>query len=128
MDLAPGDAARLGKLGIIAAMQPTHCTSDMRWAGARLGPERLKGAYAWRDVLESGALLSSGSDFPVEPSNPLFGLHAAVTRQDRSGTQFAGEVMSLEEAIRSFTIAGARASFTEEVLGSIEPGKHASRC
>ncbi len=123
--LAPGDAARIGRLGIIAAMQPTHCTSDMRWAGKRLGPERVKGAYAWRDVMESGALLSSGSDFPVEPSSPFYGLHAAVTRQDRSGTRFDGEPMSLEEAIRSFTIAGARASYTEELLGSIEPGKHA---
>jgi predicted amidohydrolase YtcJ len=123
--LAPGDAARIGKLGIIAAMQPTHCTSDMRWAGDRLGPERVRGAYAWRDVMEAGALLSSGSDFPVEPSNPFYGLHAAVTRQDRSGRQFDGETMSLEEAIRSFTIACARASYTEELLGSIEPGKHA---
>jgi predicted amidohydrolase YtcJ len=73
--------------------------------------------------MRGGALLASGSDFPVEPPDPLFGIHAAVTRQDRSGEQYGGDPLSLEEAIRSFTIAGARASFTEQILGSIEPGK-----
>lgn len=127
--LAPADIARIGKLGIVASMQPTHCTSDMRWAEKRLGPERAAGAYAWRKVMDSGALVASGSDFPVESHNPFFGLHAAVTRQDKEGFPEggwrSGERMTLEEALRSFTIAGAKASFTEKDLGSIEPGKHA---
>src|SRR5438132_3088853 len=83
--VAPSDFPRLAKSGIIASMQPTHATSDMYWAETRIGPERIKGAYAWRTVLDSGARLALGSDFPVEAVNPFFGIYAAVTRQDQKG-------------------------------------------
>ena len=82
--VAPPDFARTARDGIIASMQPTHATSDMPWAEARVGPERIKGAYAWRTVLNSGARLALGSDFPVEEVNPFFGIYSAVTRQDQS--------------------------------------------
>src|SRR5437867_7540775 len=81
--VAPSDFPRVGRDGIIASMQPTHATSDMYWAEDRVGPERIKGAYAWRTVLNSGARLALGSDFPVEAVNPFFGIYAAVTRQDQ---------------------------------------------
>ena len=83
--LAPADIPRFARLGVVPSMQPTHCTSDMRWAGERLGPERLAGAYAWRSVLDSGAYLAGGSDFPVEDANPFHGIHAAVTRRAARG-------------------------------------------
>jgi predicted amidohydrolase YtcJ len=127
--LSPGDAETIGASGIIAVMQPIHCTSDMAWAESRLGPERAALAYAWRKILAAGAVLASGSDFPVESPDPFWGLHAAVTRQDRKGHPAGGwhseQRMTLEEALRSFTLAGARASFNETVLGSIEKGKFA---
>ncbi|MFH1437972.1 MAG: amidohydrolase [Pseudomonadota bacterium] len=123
------DIKRIGKLGVVAAMQPIHCTSDMKWAQDRLGPERSNYAYAWRKVLESGALLCSGTDFPVESHNPFPGLHAAVTRQASSGFPEGGwhpeNAMTLEEAIESYTLSGAKASFNEKILGSIEEGKFA---
>ena len=83
--LAPADIPRFARLGVVPSMQPTHCTSDMRWAEDRLGPERLEGAYAWRSVLDSGAYIAGGSDFPVEDANPFHGIHAAVTRRPFEG-------------------------------------------
>ena len=88
--VAPDDFARIARLGIIASMQPTHATSDMPWAEERLGAERIRGAYAWRTVLNSGARLALGSDFPVEDVNPFFGLYSAVTRQDQTGNPPGG--------------------------------------
>jgi predicted amidohydrolase YtcJ len=123
------DIPKIGKLGIIASMQPIHCTSDMGWAGERLGPERAKFAYAWRKIIDSGAILASGSDAPVESPNPFWGIYAAVTRQDRTGRPPGGwypeNRMTLDEAVKSFTHMGARASFSESLLGSIEKGKFA---
>ena len=87
--LAPADIPRFARLGVVPSMQPTHCTSDMRWAGERLGPERLAGAYAWRSVLDSGAYVAGGSDFPVEDANPFHGIHAAVTRAPARGRRSA---------------------------------------
>jgi predicted amidohydrolase YtcJ len=109
-------------------MQPTHCTSDMRWAGERLGPERLAGAYAWRSILDSGAYIAGGSDFPVEDANPFHGLHAAVTRRPREGDDppwQPAQRMTREEAVRSFTIWNARSIGREADQGSLEPGKRA---
>jgi len=121
------DIPRIGRLGVIASMQPTHATSDMRWAEDRLGPVRIEGAYAGRKMMAGGAAIAAGSDFPVEPPDPLFGIHAALTREDRTGSPRGGwrpgERMTIDEALRSFTIEGARASFTEAILGSIEAGK-----
>jgi len=124
--LAPGDAARFAKLGVIASMQPTHATSDMPWAEARLGPARLAGAYAWRTLLKTGARLAGGSDFPVESEEPLLGIYAAVTRQDLSGKPPGGwrreEALTRAEALRLFTADNAYAEFAEKRRGRIEPG------
>jgi predicted amidohydrolase YtcJ len=125
--VAPGDFARTARLGVIASMQPTHATSDMPWAEDRVGPERIKGAYAWRTVLDSGARLALGSDFPVEDVNPFFGIYSAVTRQDQKGQPAAGwypnQRLTLAEALRGFTLDAAYAAFEEDSRGTIEPGK-----
>ncbi|HEX2121182.1 MAG TPA: amidohydrolase, partial [Thermoanaerobaculia bacterium] len=125
--ISPPDIPRLVAGGIIASMQPTHATSDMNWAEARLGPERAKGAYAWRTVLNAGGRLALGSDFPVEDVNPFFGIYSAVTRQDHSGQPAGGwmpqERLTLAEAIRGFTLDAAYAAFEETSRGTIEPGK-----
>lgn len=125
--VAPEDFSRLVARGIIASMQPTHATSDMYWAEARVGPERVKGAYAWRTILNTGGRLALGSDFPVEEVNPFFGLYAAVTRQDQKGWPEGGwmpsQRLTLAEAIRGFTLDAAYAAFEEKSRGTIEPGK-----
>jgi len=123
------DIPRFAKLGIIAAVQATHATSDMNMAEDRIGPERIKGGYAWRRLLDSGAVLANGSDFPVELANPWHGLYAAVTRQDRTGEPeggwYADQALTRAEALHSFTLAAAYAAHQEERLGSLEPGKWA---
>ena len=126
--LAPADIPRFARLGVVPSMQPTHCTSDMRWAEDRLGPERLEGAYAWRSVLDSGAYIAGGSDFPVEDANPLHGIHAAVTRRPREGADPGWQPrqrMTREEAVRSFTTWNARSIGREADHGSLEPGRRA---
>jgi predicted amidohydrolase YtcJ len=125
--VAQPDFARIARDGIIASMQPTHATSDMGWAEARLGPERIKGGYAWRTTLDSGARLALGSDFPVEAVNPFFGIYSAVTRQDHGGNPPGGwypkQRLTLAEAVRGFTADAAYAAFEEGSRGTIEPGK-----
>ena len=124
--IAPEDLPRFAKLGVIASMQPTHATSDMGWAEKRLGAERLHGAYAWRRVLDSGAHLAAGSDFPVERVAPLLGVHAAVSRQDAAGQPAGGwlpdQRMSLDEALAAFTREAAYASFVEGYRGILRSG------
>ncbi|MBI3451185.1 MAG: amidohydrolase [Acidobacteria bacterium] len=123
------DIPRFKASGIIPSMQPTHCTSDMRWAEARLGPKRIAGAYAWRKLLATGVPLPGGSDFPVESQNPFLGIYAAVTRQDRSGFPAGGwrpeERMTIGEALRAFTLDAAYAAFEEDRAGAIEAGRRA---
>jgi len=125
--LAPQDIPRFAKLGIIASMQPTHCTSDKAWAEARLGPQRVKGAYAWQSVLKTGAHLPLSSDFPGETLNPFYGIYAAITRQDPQGNPPGGwypeQRLTLAEALRGYTLEGADAEFEEKDKGSIEAGK-----
>jgi predicted amidohydrolase YtcJ len=126
--LAPRDIPRFRALGVLPSMQATHCTSDMRWAAERLGPDRLAGAYAWRSLLATGVVVAGGSDFPVEDPNPFHGIHAAVTRRPPGGDSatFAPEQrMTREEAVRSYTTWNAYASRQEAELGSLEPGKRA---
>jgi predicted amidohydrolase YtcJ len=125
--LATADIPRFAQLGVIASMQPTHCTSDMPWAEKRIGPERIKGAYAWRSVLKTGAHLPISSDFPGETLNPFYGIYAAVTRQDPQGNPEGGwtpeQRMTPEEALKGYTIEAAYAEFEETQKGSIEIGK-----
>lgn len=120
------DIARLARLKVIASMQPTHATSDMPWAEARLGPVRIRGAYAWRKVLTAGGLIVAGSDFPVEETSPRFGLYAAVTRQDPRGQPEGGwypdQKLTLDEALAAFTAAPAYAGFVEAQRGRVVPG------
>ena len=127
--IAPEDIPRFAKLGVIASMQPTHATSDMPWAEARLGKERVKGAYAWRSLKKAGARLAFGSDFPVEGVSPIWGLHAAVTRQDRKNAPAGGwqpqERLDAREALEGFTTGAAYAAFEEATRGTIEAGKFA---
>lgn len=118
---------RYQALGVIASVQPTHATSDMEWAPARLGPARLAGAYAWQSLLRSGARVCAGSDFPVEEADPRRGLHAAVLRQDLLGKPASGflpeQRLSVGEAIRAFTSEAAYAGFAENQLGQVEAGR-----
>lgn len=125
--LDPADVPRFASLGIIPSMQPTHCTSDMRWIADRIGESRCSFAYAWRSLLDSGVRIPGGSDAPVESVAPLPGIYAAVTRQDRAGRPAGGwhpeQRASREEALRMFTIDAAYAAFEEDVKGSLAAGK-----
>ena len=125
--VAAADIPRFAELGVIASMQPTHCTSDMPWAEKRIGADRIKGAYAWRSILKTGAHVPISSDFPGETLNPFYGIYAAVTRQDPQGNPKGGwypeQRMTLEEALRGYTIEAAYAEFEEKNKGSIEQGK-----
>jgi hypothetical protein len=127
--VAVEDIPRFAELGVIASFQPTHATSDMYWAEERVGPERIKGAYAWRTFRDAGARIVCGSDFPVESPNPFFGLYAAVSRQDQEGWPAGGwrpeERMTREEALACFTIDAARAAGMEDEVGSLAVGKRA---
>jgi predicted amidohydrolase YtcJ len=123
----PEDVAKFKALNIIPSMQPTHATSDMGFVADRIGEERTNGAYAWRWFRDAGLTIPMGSDFPVESVNPLYGIYSAVTRQDHNGQPPGGwhpeQRLTMEEAIRGFTIWAAHAAYQDEVLGSIETGK-----
>ena len=123
----PADFARFGKLGVIASMQPYHAIDDGRWAEKRLGPERARSSYAWRSMLNSGAPLAFGTDWPVAPLDPLLGLYAAVTRATLDGKHpegwFPEERLNLDAALRIYTAGSAYASFEEKEKGTITPGK-----
>ena len=125
----PADIPRLAPAGIIASMQPTHQTSDRLMAEERLGPNRLKGAYAWQSVLKSGAKLAFGTDFPVESPNPFPGLSAAISRQDINGQPPGGwipsERLTFGEALHAYTRGSAYAGFADDRIGALEPGKWA---
>lgn len=130
--LAAGDFTRLGQLGVVAEVQPFHLSDDMRWMEERIGSERTKGAYAFKSIQASGAVLSFGTDWPGTsaseyPINPMLGLYAAVTRQTLTGQPSAGwfpnERISIQDAIRAYTLNTAYANFEEKIKGSIEAGK-----
>ena len=126
--LHPGDIPRFGEMGVIASMQAVHACSDAPYNLQRLGEERVRqGAYVWRKLAESGALVTNGTDAPVEDVDPLASLHCSVTRHVQGAppdsTFFPGQAMSRERALRSYTLNGARAAFQEELIGSLERGK-----
>ncbi|GAA4436687.1 amidohydrolase [Pontibacter saemangeumensis] len=125
----PADMDKFGQFSIIPSVQPTHATSDMYWAGDRLGEERIGHAYPFKQLLEQNGFLPLGSDFPVEDINPFYTFHAAVARQDGKNFPEGGfqmeNALSREEALRGMTIWAARANFEEDEKGSLEPGKFA---
>jgi predicted amidohydrolase YtcJ len=127
--LAPEDIPRFAKLKVIASMQPSHQTTDMRWAESRIGPERIKGAYAWASLEKSGARLAFGTDYPVEVVSPFRGLYACVTRQLPDGKPAGGwqpqEKISLEDCIRAYTSGSAYAEFEEGKKGELKIGEYA---
>jgi len=127
--VALDDIPRFARAGVIASMQPTHCTSDMPWAPDRLGERRLEGAYAWRRMLGAGVRLAFGSDFPVEDANPMLGVYAAVTTQDLAGVPAKGyrpsEKLSIWEALRGFTSDAAYAASMEREVGRLAVGYRA---
>ncbi|MGE3821640.1 MAG: amidohydrolase, partial [Isosphaeraceae bacterium] len=120
------DVPRFKSLGVIASMQPSLASDDMRWADQRLGPGRVDGAYAWRWFLDAKVPLAFGSDFPVEVVNPFYGIYAAVTRQDEKGVPAGGwhpdQKMTMDETLRAFTAGSAFAQFAEGRLGVLKPG------
>src|SRR6202795_931579 len=127
--LAPEDLPRFAQLKVIASMQPSHETTDMRWAGARIGPDRSKGAYAWASLEKSGAHLAFGTDYPVESINPLRGLYACVTRELPGGGPAGGwhpeEKLAMADCIRNYTVGSAFAQFQDQRKGTLKAGEYA---
>ncbi|MFP4471918.1 MAG: amidohydrolase [Bacteroidales bacterium] len=127
--VAPEDFDLFGKYDIVPSSQPTHATSDMYWAGDRIGPERMKGAYAYKQLLEQTGWIPLGTDFPIENINPLYTFYAAVVRKDLKGWPENGfqteNALTREETLRGMTIWAAKAAFEENEKGSLEPGKMA---
>jgi predicted amidohydrolase YtcJ len=123
----PEDFGRFGKLGIVASMQPYHAIDDGHWAEKRIGHERARSSYAWRSMLDAGAVLAFGSDWPVAPLDPLLGIYAAVTRATLDGRNpggwFPEQRLTVEEALRAYTQGSAYAAFEEKDQGTISPGK-----
>jgi predicted amidohydrolase YtcJ len=125
----PADLPRFARFGTIASMQPVHEASDWRMAEARLGMERLGGAYAWKSMLANGVPVAFGSDFPVESPNPFHGLAVAISREDAQGQPPGGwmpeQRLDLQQALRAFTLGAAYAGFAEDRIGTLERGKYA---
>jgi len=125
----PDDIPRFGKLGVIASMEPPHAMEDKTWAEARVGPERIRGAYAWRSLRETGASMTFNSDNPGSDHNIFYGLHSAITRQDRDeqpeGGWYPEQRMTADESVRGYTSWSAYAAFREDETGIIEAGRWA---
>jgi len=124
--LIDDDIPRFAQLGVVASMQPTHCITDKRFAEKRVGRERCRGAYAWRRLLDTGAKIAFGTDYGVEPLDPLEGLYASVTRKDRMGEPgpgwFPDQILTMEEAIELYTLGSAYSEFMEDRKGIIKEG------
>ncbi len=124
------DVQRFATLDVIASMQPSHASDDMRWADARLGSARVGGAYAWRWFTDAGVKLAFGSDFPVEVVNPFWGIYAGVTRRDREAKPAGGwhpeQLLSIDDTLRAFTAGAAYAAFAEHRQGILKPGLRGS--
>ena len=125
--LHAADIPRFGQLGVIASMQGVHCTSDAPYVLARLGPQRAEeGAYVWQKLMKSGAMITNGTDAPVEDVDPIASYYATVSRKLKDGSVFfPDQRMSRMEALKSYTANGAHAAFEEKAKGTLEPGKYA---
>jgi predicted amidohydrolase YtcJ len=122
--ITPAQFAQYRKMGVIASMQPSHLLTDMNWAMARLGPERAKMSYAWKEFLDNGVPLAFGTDYPVEPITPFRGIYAAVTRMNEAGTKsyFPEQKLTIEQALAAYTTGSAYAQFAEKEKGTLAPG------
>ncbi len=125
--LHPSDISRFAGRRVIASMQPVHATEDMLFVEERIGLERARGAYAWRSILNVGGIIAAGSDYGVSPFNPFYGLHAAVTRQDREGRPAGGwfpeQRITRQEALKAYTLWPAYVEFSEDIKGSVGKGR-----
>jgi hypothetical protein len=125
--LDSADICRFSRLGVIASMQPYHCSDDARWAEKRIGNKRARTTYAFRSLLDAGAMVAFGSDWFVEPMDPILGIYAAATRRSTDGKYPDGWIpeqkISVAEAVHAYTVGSAYASFEEDVKGRLEPGK-----
>ena len=122
--IAPDQFAQYKKLGVIASVQPSHLLTDMNWAVARIGPERAKTSYPWKQFLDNGVPLAFGTDYPVEPIKPFRGVYAAVTRKNEAGTKeyFPEQKLTIEQALAAYTTGSAYAQFAEKEKGTLAPG------
>ena len=122
--ITPAQFAQYRKLGVIASMQPNHLLTDMNWAMERIGPERAKTSYAWKEFLDNGVPLAFGTDYPVEPITPFRGVYAAVTRRNEAGTKsyLPGQKLTIEQALAAYTTGSAYAQFAEKEKGTLAPG------
>ncbi len=122
--ITPDQFAQYRKLGVIASMQPNHLLTDMNWAMERIGPERAKTSYPWKEFLDSGVPLAFGTDYPVEPITPFRGIYAAVSRQNEAGTKtyFPEQKLTIEQALAAYTTGSAYAQFAEKEKGTLAPG------
>jgi predicted amidohydrolase YtcJ len=123
--VAPKDFSRFRDLHVIASMQPNHLLTDMNWAESRIGPDRSRSSYAWKTFLNNRVVLAFGTDYPVEPITPFRGVYASVTRKNEAGTKtyYPEERLSIDEALRAYTVGSAYAEFAEKQKGTLEPGK-----
>ena len=122
--VAPDQFALYRKLGVVASVQPSHLLTDMSWAVERIGPERAKTSYPWKQFLDNGVPLAFGTDYPVEPINPFRGIYAAVTRKNEAGTReyFPEQRLTIQEALAAYTTGSAYAQFAEAEKGTLAPG------
>ena len=122
--IAPDQFAQFRKLGVIASVQPSHLLTDMHWAVERIGPQRARTSYPWKQFLDNGVRLAFGTDYPVEPINPFRGIYAAVTRKNEAGTKeyFPEQKVTIEQALAAYTTGAAYAQFAEKEKGALAPG------
>jgi hypothetical protein len=122
--IAPSQFGRYKDLGAIASVQPNHLLTDMNWAEQRIGPERAKTSYPWKQFLDNGVPLAFGTDYPVEPITPFRGVYAAVTRMNEEGTKsyYPEQKLTIDQAIAAYTTGSAYAEFAEKEKGTLAPG------